>query len=53
MIKKVFKISVLALLVFTSCSKEEDFKEELIVIENQQEPLTARQINDKINSFVK
>lgn len=51
MIKKVFKISVLALLVFASCSKEEDFKEELITIENQQEPLTARQINDKINSF--
>jgi hypothetical protein len=51
MIKKVFKISVLALLVFTSCSKEDDFKEELITIENQQEPLTARQINDKINLF--
>ena len=51
MIKKVFKISVLALLVFTSCSKEDDFKEELITIENQQEPLTSRQINDKINSF--
>ena len=51
MIKKVFKISVLALLVFTSCSKEDDFKEELMTIENQQEPLTARQINDKINSF--
>lgn len=51
MIKKVFSVSVLMVLVFASCSKEEGYKEELIVIENQQEPLTARQINDKINSF--
>ena len=51
MTKKLFKISVLVLLVFTSCSKNEDFEENLITIENPQEPLTARQINDNINSF--
>ena len=31
--------------------KEEEMKEELIIISNQQEPLTARQINDNINSY--
>lgn len=51
MTKKLFKISVLALLIFASCSKEDNFEEDLITIENPQEPLTARQINDKINSF--
>jgi len=51
MIKKLCKISVFTLLLLISCSKEDEMKEELITIYNQQEPLTARQINDNINSY--
>ena len=51
MIKKLSKISVILLLMIVSCSKEEDRKEDLIVIPEQQEPLTGKQINDYINSF--
>jgi serine protease len=51
MIKNLFKISVFSMLIFASCTKEDDFQEELIKIENQQDPLSARQINDIINSY--
>ena len=51
MIKKLCRISVFALLFLVSCSKEDEMKEELITISNQQEPLTARQINENINSY--
>lgn len=51
MIKKLCTISVFSILFMVSCSKEDEMQEELITISNQQEPLTARQINDNINSY--
>jgi hypothetical protein len=51
MIKKLGKISVILVLLIVSCSKEEDKMEELIVLTEQKDPLTTRQINDFINSF--
>ncbi len=52
MIKNVFKVAALLCLFTISCSQEENSKnEELIMISDQKDPLTARQINDLINSF--
>lgn len=50
MLKKILKVSLLALFVFSSCSRDENQNENAIVIqESQKNPLTPAQINAKIN----
>lgn len=53
MIKKILKLFVLTVFVFTSCSKEDSQQESNIVIDgSQKEPLTAQQINAKIDQNI-
>ena len=50
MLKKTLKVSLVLLLIFTACSREEDQSENAIVIEeSQKNPLTPSQINAKID----
>lgn len=51
MIKKLFKLSVLTLLIFSSCNKEEAISTEPSVI-LQKDPLTVLEINSEINSVL-
>jgi hypothetical protein len=53
MLNKLFKISIIMVLIFSSCSKEdtiETIKEEAIIIEvSQKEPLSGVQVKSKID----
>ena len=53
MSQKLFKFSILMLLIFSSCSKDDSVPESNIVIDaSQKEPLTAQQINAKIDEII-
>lgn len=53
MTQKLFKFSIALLLVFSSCSKDDSVSESAIVIDAaQREPLTAQQINAKIDAVI-
>lgn len=53
MLNKILKISLLSLLIFASCSREENQSEKAIVIEAAQKtPLTPAQINAKIDEYL-
>ena len=53
MIKNVLKVTVLFSIFAISCSQEENLKsEELIVISNQKDPLTAQQVNSEIDEAI-
>ena len=50
---KLFKLSLVMLLIFASCSKEDTAQEKAIVIDPAQiEPLTSQQINVKIDQTI-
>ena len=50
---KLFKLSLVMLLIFASCSKEDSAQEKAIVINPAQiEPLTAQQINAEIDQTI-
>jgi serine protease len=50
---KLFKLSLVMLLIFASCSKEDSAQEKAIVIDPAQiEPLTSQQINAKIDETI-
>ena len=50
---KLFKLSLVMLLIFASCSKEDTAQEKAIVIDPAQiEPLTSQQINAKIDETI-
>jgi len=53
MTNKLFKISVIMILIFSSCSKDDNFKtteQEVITIDaNQKEPLSAEKVKSKID----
>lgn len=51
--QKLFKFSIAMLLIFSSCSKDDSVQENNIVIDaSQKEPLTAQQINAKIDEAI-
>lgn len=49
MTKKFLKLSILALLVFTSCTKDESAEQGILIDPAQKDPLTTQEINVKIN----
>lgn len=50
MLSKLLKLSVVFVLVLASCSKDENTKEEIMTIAtSQKEPLSAKQVNAKID----
>ena len=53
MSRKIVKLFLLSLIVFSSCSKEvSQDKNSIVIPENQKTPLTPAQINAKIDGFI-
>ncbi|TGD58265.1 S8 family peptidase [Flavobacterium humi] len=49
MTKKLFKLSIFALLFITSCSKDTAVDQEITIDPSQEKPLTPQEINGRIN----
>ncbi len=49
MTKKFLRLSILAFLVFTSCTKDEATEQDILIDSAQKDPLTSQEINAKIN----
>jgi serine protease len=53
MISKLLRFSIIFFLIFSSCSKDENTPEDIIVINpSQKDPLTAQQVNAKIDEAI-
>jgi serine protease len=52
MTKKILKLSVLFLFALSSCTKEDSFDDSIVIDASQKDPLSAQQINAKIDESI-